>query len=80
MDVRKIVREILQEVLQPNTRYVAEMDFYIWAPNDEEAKIQAQKIAYEIDMKLDNKAKITSLGKQPQGSMEFYPIDLNKIS
>ncbi|MEK6829586.1 MAG: hypothetical protein AABY15_05700 [Nanoarchaeota archaeon] len=74
-DVRKIVREILNEVIGPEIRYVAEMDFYIWAKDDEDARMQAHQMASDLSSRFDNRAKITKIGKQPSGTLDFFPID-----
>lgn len=59
----KIMKEEKEE-----KRYVATMEFYVWAKNDEEAKQFAANIAKEQDQKYDDRAEITDLVKQPFGT------------
>ena len=74
-DIRKMVRETLEGIIQEKKRYVAEIDLYIWANDDEDARMQAQNIAKEIDAKYDNRASVKSLGHQPSGSLDYSQIN-----
>lgn len=65
----------INEVETGETRYVAEMDFYLYAGNDEEAKAIANTMAKEMDSKYDNKPRITGLFRQPFGSMDSTPVN-----
>lgn len=62
-------------------RYVAEMDFYIWANSDEEAKGQANQVAKMLDDKFDNRASVTKLVRQPRGTTDSFPVNegVNKV-
>ena len=48
-------------------RYVAEMDFFVWAHSNEEAKQMAYSIAKQIDDHHDNRAKIQNIYFKPFG-------------
>ena len=74
-ELRKIIRETLEEQMK-NDRYVANMEFYVYANSDEEAKIKSQSMAKEMEMKLDNQAKITKIIKQSFGTLGNNPLDL----
>jgi hypothetical protein len=52
--LRKIIREALEEELGKETRYVATMEFYVWAQSDSEALAQAKAQATDLEMKHDN--------------------------
>jgi hypothetical protein len=64
----------INEVETGETRYVAEMDFYLYAGNDEEAKAIANTMAKEMDSKYDNQPRITGLYRQPFGTMDSTPV------
>jgi 3-methyladenine DNA glycosylase AlkD len=74
-EIRKIIRETLEE-LSREQRYVATMEFYVWAESDEEAKVEANRMAEEMQIKYDNQASIKELGNQPYGTMNYTKIDL----
>jgi hypothetical protein len=74
--LRNIIREVLKEEIGPEMRYVATMEFYVWAHSDSEALAQAKAQATEMDMKKDNQAAITGMVKQPHGTLGNTPIDL----
>jgi len=76
--LRKIVREVLKEEIGPEIRYVATMEYYVWAHSDSEALAQAKAQATEMNMKLDNEAAITGMVKQPHGKFGNTPVDLNE--
>jgi len=78
--LRKLIRETLEEELGKEQRYVATMEFYVWAQSDSEAIAQAKAQATEIDMKLDNRAAITGMVKQSQGTIGNSPVDINEES
>jgi len=75
--IRKIIREVLKEEIRKDIRYVATMDFYVYAASDEDAVAQAKAQASEMDMNLDNSASITSMMKQPSGTIGNTPVDIN---
>jgi hypothetical protein len=70
----KLVREERNE----QTRYVAEMDFYLWANDDEGAKVEAQRMASEMDSKYDNQPRIQKLFRQPFATMGSQEVPLNE--
>jgi hypothetical protein len=76
--LRKIIREALEEELGKETRYVATMEFYVWAQSDSEALAQAKAQATDLEMKHDNQAAITGLVKQPHGTMGNSPVEINE--
>lgn len=61
-------------------RYIAEMDFYLFANDDEHAKKVAQQMAKEMDTKYDNQPRIQKLFKQPFGTMSTQEIPMNEDS
>ena len=74
-ELRKIVRETLEEQMKEQ-RYVVDMEFYVYANNDEEAKVKSQAMAKEMEMKLDNQAKIIKIAKQSFGTLGSNTLDL----
>lgn len=62
------------------TRYVVEMDFYIWAADDEQAKQVAQSFAQDMDKKYDNQPRVQKLFRQPFGTMGSQEVPLNEDS
>lgn len=75
--LRKLIRESIMEEMKL-TRYVATMDFYVYASDDQSAATKAKAIANDMDMNLDNKASITELVKQPQGTIGNTPVDFSE--
>jgi hypothetical protein len=71
----KLNKKKVSEDLDKPTRYVAEMDFYLWAKSDEEAKSIAQRMAGEMDSKYDNQPRIQKLFKQPHGTLGATPVN-----
>lgn len=43
------------------TRYIAVIDFYVWADSEVDAYEEASQIAKEIDNKLDNRCTVIEL-------------------
>lgn len=78
-EVRNLIRESIKEVIQEekSKRYVAKMELYVWAPDEQSAKEEAAMIAKEIDAKYDNHASIVELGEQSHGTMDYFPVDLD---
>ena len=76
--LRKLIREALKEEIEPEVRYVATMEYYIWAHSDSEALAQAKAQATEMNMKNDYQAAITGMVKQPHGTMGNSSVDLNE--
>ena len=64
---------------QQQERFVAEIDFYVWANDDDDAKKQANKIVQTLDAKFDNRAKLNGLYSQPFGTLgnRVIPLDEN---
>ena len=60
------------------TRYGLNIDFYIYADNDEEAKQISEKICKEQRDKYDNQCRAIQLHKIPFASLDIVEIDLNK--
>lgn len=75
-EVRKIIRDTLKEGLGQEKRYVATVEFYVWANSDEEAKAQAAAVASELDAKYDNRASVKEIGGQQFGTLDYNKIDL----
>lgn len=48
-------------------RYVAVIDLYVYAENDESAKQKAEEIAMGLDKQTDNKASVIQLVERPFG-------------
>lgn len=76
--LRKLIRESIIEEMDKEMRYVATMDFYVWANSDQDAAEQAKSIASELDRKFDNRASITSLVKQEHGTFGNIPSEFNE--
>lgn len=75
-EIRKIIKETLEESFKQK-RYVASIDFYIYAENESDAINQAKNIASEIDLKYDNKASLNSIGEKPFGLSNYKSIDFS---
>ena len=75
--LRKIIREALEEEFG-EMRYVATMDFYVWAHSDQEAVEQSRAIANNLAGEFDNRANVLSVVKQPHGTLGNTPVDLNE--
>lgn len=56
-------------LIMDNERYVMQMEFYIYAPNDEKAKSLANYVAERQKMKFDNRCGVSSLKRAPFGSL-----------
>lgn len=50
-------------------RFVVQMEFYIWAKDERDAKRQAEAIAKQRRAQYDDQAEITDLRLMPFGSM-----------
>jgi hypothetical protein len=57
-------------------RYVVEIDLYVYADNDEDAKAQAQEIADNLDLDSDNKADVKEISELSWGSMRPRKVEL----
>jgi hypothetical protein len=76
--LRKIVREVLKEEIGPEMRYVATMEYYVWAHSDSEAIAQAKAQATDMNIKLDNQAAVTGIVKQQHGEIGNTPVEFNE--
>lgn len=50
-------------------RYVATVDFYVWADSDEDAIYQARHIAAQQSTKRDDRCSVIDIVEQPQGKI-----------
>jgi len=74
-EIRKIIREVLEEQSREQ-RYVANMEFYVYANDDKDAVNKSKALASDMNMNFDNQASITSLSKQSFGTLGSKPLDL----
>ena len=51
------------------TRYTVKLDAYLYAENDEQAKIKAAKLAEFLQTFEDNNAQVIELKETPYGSL-----------
>ena len=61
-------------------RYVATMDFYVYANDDQDAINKSKALADNMNMNLDNQAEITGLVRQEHGAIGNSPVDFNEGS
>lgn len=61
--------EMIYEVTGNLNRYVATMEFFVWADNDATAKKSADKIAEKLDFTYDNSPKVTNIVAQEFGKL-----------
>jgi predicted RNA-binding protein (virulence factor B family) len=64
--------------MQNKKRYIAVVDFYIYAESDQDAFNQAQQIAKDQDSKNDDWAKVIELHKE-LGIFVNQKLDLKQI-
>ena len=76
-EIRKIIREIFEEQMKAQ-RYVAKIDFYVYANSDEEAMAKSKSIADEMEMRTANQAKVVELGKQSFGTLGYTPVSIKE--
>lgn len=62
-------RSGIDEAVEGEKRYVAVIDFYIYANSDEEAKKKAQTMCTQID-DGENECSVIKLAEQPTGSLD----------
>ncbi len=55
-------------------RYVATIQFYVWADDDQQAKAFTEDICQELNDKNDCRAEITELGEQPFATIHYREI------
>ena len=79
-ELRKLIRESIMEEMGKEKRYVATMDFYVYANDDQDAVNKSQALANNMNMNLDNQAAITGLVKQEHGTIGNTPVDFNECS
>lgn len=48
-------------------RYLVNMEFFVWANSEDEARAQAEKFADSIDTKMDNRANVVSVQRKGYG-------------
>lgn len=58
-------------------RYVATVEFYVWADSDMEATNQAKSLCKEQDAKADNRCELVSLVEQPFGILGNRSVKLS---
>lgn len=75
--LRKLIRESIMEEMNQK-RYVATMEFYVHASDDQDAAIKAKAIADNMDINLDNKASIINIVRQPYGAIGNTPVDFSE--
>lgn len=70
-DIKKMIKEELKTSLREESqkRYVATMEFFVWAPNESEAKNEAEQVMKTVSDKYDNSANISDLTPQSFGSI-----------
>lgn len=57
-------------------RYIAKIDFYVYAESDNEAKKNAQEIAQDVSKIDDNQASVIGLSEQLFGTLGCREIQL----
>ena len=57
-------------------RYAAEIDFYVYAKDDDEAQKFLESICNEMKAKFDNRAKATKLVEIPFASLTPREVEL----
>jgi len=68
MDIKILLREGLINEGQEN-RYLVDANFFVYADDLKQAKVIADKWAYEMRNKLDNQAQITHIRLNQFGKM-----------
>lgn len=58
------------------TRYAIELDCYLWADSDEQARKIAKELAKLLRSYDDNEARVKSLVEQPHGTIYSREIEL----
>ena len=56
-------------------RYTVKLDAYLYAENDQEAKIKAAKLAELLQNFEDNNAQVIELRETPYGSLTSREVD-----
>ena len=56
-------------------RYTVKLDAYLYAENDQEAKIKAAKLAELLQTVEDNNAQVIELKETPYGSFTSREVD-----
>ena len=71
LDIKKMIKEELKKSLKEESqkRYVATMEFFVWATDDSEAKMSADEVMATVREKYDNDASITDLVSQQFGKL-----------
>jgi len=70
-DIKNMIKEELKKTLKEESqnRYVATIQFYVWAPSEANAKHEAEQVMQTIEHKYDNSPQITGLVPQQFGKM-----------
>jgi len=68
----KKLKQLHDDVINEATeqRFVVQMEFYIWAKNEQDARRQAETIAKRRRDQFDDQAEITDLRSMPFGTMK----------
>ena len=59
-------------------RYTVKLDAYLYAENDQEAKIKAAKLAELLQNFEDNNAQVIELKETPYGSLTSREVEIPK--
>ena len=72
-----MIKEELKKSLteESQKRFVATMEFYVWAPTESEAKMSADEVMALVRNKYDNDASITDLVSQEFGQMGHTKLE-----
>lgn len=62
--------------MEEKKRYVATIQLYVYAECDEQATLEARKLAYSLDTAHDNKAAVIELVEQEFGKLTHKKIKL----
>lgn len=77
IDIKKMIKEELKKSLKEESqkRYIATMEFYVWATGDSNAKMEADEVMALVRNKYDNDASITDLVSQQFGQMGHTKLE-----
>ena len=63
-------------IMPPKKRYVAVVEFYVWADSDQQAVAAAKKFCEKQRIKKDNGCDLISMAEQPEGLFKKRVIDI----
>lgn len=66
-------------IMAKETRYAVQLDAYLWAKNDKEAKVKAAKIAEYLRELEDNQAKVIRLDETPFASCAIREVHKGRL-